>query len=843
MSDYILDKLNNMRSVSESISDGEMRLFAVLMKREYLIRLMTAILWDAHYSECSSGDKNKVFQYLFGKKPSLGDFVSAIRMLSRYSSQEKVYKKICEDTSSLLIYNRNQDAHKISAESNEMIQVIDKWVGGIKEKGYCLFSDAGSDGSYEYSFLIPLREINEKKVQCICFGREGSVTTPFKDIGLFRNRSRGAGYLEQLYYCVENIATEEKEVYKLSPFIHYFGRPLSGIFTLFSSAVSKSNNELVTDARSLFDERLSNEIQDDILSKNSCRIRFTMDFPVTHKSENFYISALNSVMVNKSSYHEFQLVANNEYKYAESIVEDYCRKVYSFCEEKKSQLLIIAGGGGLGKTALLWNVIQKIMGNELRKAEYDLIIFLSAKQNYLVDKTDKTLQMTQDVNSDIEDFPSFKYKLMKYVYDLSDAEMAKRREESENMEAEDIEKQGKSILLMIDDMDMLVPEDQEKICRFASKFSATKLKTVIATRNVNTNGSKIELQRLDRKRCVEFARWLIEGELGESGRLWLDRLEEEAYQRSVFGLSRGIPVFVQKWVRMLVQGVNCLNINNVFTERDCVKYLYYTVRNQLKPKEAQMIYMVKEAHRLCGMRVFTPFFLYIVSPVESEEERDQCLQSLISFQLIQDNGDNTYSLFDFDYSCIDIADYDYYKSAVYQSFFVSMEEQPDKWKNRTEYLDEMIRCLEAVTEYDQPAALLLDKLCSGYGSRYCSAAQSRTLTALQSRREAANAEDAETADIMGEWDGRKYDVAQLNRILDRLNESVSEDSLVRVLDMVVECCGSEADEALVSEDDVDPWIRDFAGMWDKIKRINSPSEEVKELKRKFSQYLRRLENA
>ena len=46
MRDFILDKLKKKRSIYESISNEEMRDFMVLMKREYLIRLMLAVLWD-----------------------------------------------------------------------------------------------------------------------------------------------------------------------------------------------------------------------------------------------------------------------------------------------------------------------------------------------------------------------------------------------------------------------------------------------------------------------------------------------------------------------------------------------------------------------------------------------------------------------------------------------------------------------------------------------------------------------------------------------------------------------------------------------------------------------------
>ncbi len=838
MRDFILDKLKKKRSIYESISNEEMRDFMVLMKREYLIRLMLAVLWDACYGKCSSNEKSKIVKLLFDKKPSLGDFVSAMRSLCQYSPERRLYEKICDNTCKQPIYNRNQDAHKISAQNDQMIHVIDKWVEGIAAEGCHLFSDSDTDNAYDYLFMIPLRETSGGRVQCICFGMDGNYTTPIMEGRLFKKGMR------QLYYYVENRATEEKEVYKLSPFIHYFEDPVNGIFTLYNSTISKANNKLVLEARSLFDERLNDKSEDVILSERSCRLTFEADFPMTHMSENFYISAFNNIMVNKSSYHMFEEVANNKYRYFESIVQDYCSVVYRFCTDRKSQpFLVIAGGGGLGKTALLLNVIQKIMGNELKRAEYDLIIFLSAKQNYLEDRTTKTLQMIQTDDNDIVDFDSFKRKLWKYVFDLSDEEMAERYKKIEGAEAKDIIGQKKSVLLMVDDLDMLVPEEQEKICEFVKSIPASKMKSIIATRNVNTNGEKIEMQRLDQERCVKFAKWLIENGWEKEGRFWLDRLEEEKYQKSVSTLSRGIPVFVQKWVRMLVENVNLLNVDNIFTERDCIKYLYYTVKNQLKPKEAQLIYLIKETCRLCKTRVYEPFFLYVFCSAETQEEMNQCLRSLISFQLIQDNGNSTYSPFDFDYTCIDIRDEGYYGSEIYRLIFESMEKNPDIWRNRVEYLNEIIRCLDMLSQYDSPAALLLDKLCSDYGIMYCSVPQSRKLMELRNAREAVSDTDAELAYILGGWDGRTYDIGLMDQILDRISQdSYREESLEKALGMIVDCCEKQANEAENTADDAYKQIREFARMRERMYKIKDSSEKIKESKKRLAQKIREMEN-
>lgn len=256
-----------------------------------------------------------------------------------------------------------------------------------------------------------------------------------------------------------------------------------------------------------------------------------------------------------------------------------------------------------------------------------------------------------------------------------------------------------------------------------------------------------------------------------------------------------------------------------------------------------MIYLIKETCRLCRIRVYEPFFLYVLSSVETQEEMNQCLSSLISFQLVQDNGDNTYSPFDFDYTCIEIRDGGYYESEIYRQIHESMEKFPDKWRKRAEYLNEIIRCLEMLPEYDSSAALLLDKLCSDYGNRYCSVKQNEKLMELRKAREAVSDTDAEFADILGRWDGRTYDVALMEHILERMSQgSFREETVEKALRMIVDCCEKQADEAGKTADEADPWIREFMGMRKKMNNIKNPSENVRVLIDRFTQKLRWMEN-
>ena len=841
MRDYILDKLYEKQILCEAFSDQN-RHFYALMRREYIIRLMLAILWDTCFLKCSSADKTKAVQLVFGKKPALGDFLEAILILSKYSSEKKMYKEICTYTSKYVIFNRNQYDHKISSEVDKMIGVIDAWISYMKKRGYHYFTN-NKDDECEYRFLIPVKEHDKDHVICCCYVNRDRIEPVFINPKMFQKGNGKAGYMNQLYYSIKDGGTGAEEIYKLSPFIHYYKDPLKGVFTLYCSVISRSVS-LITDARSLFDEQLSSENTDDILSEKSCRHEFVLgDLQALHESGNFYISAFNNVMVNKSSYREFQMAANNQYKYSESIVQDYCDQVYRFCREKKSQIFIIAGGGGLGKTALLWNVIQKIMVKNLDRANYDLIIFLSAKQNYLVNEPDMKLQMYEDISSDITDCDSLKYKLWKYVYDLSDEEMAENyREINEQELAEQIEKQEKSILLMIDDLDTFVWEEQEAVLRLAASFSATKVKTIISTRNINTNGNKIVMQRMSRENCVKFAKWLIETNYQREGTYWLAKMEEESYQKNVYELSRGIPVFVQTWVRMLVQGISCFKNENVFTERDCIKYLYYTAKNQLCIKEAQMIYILGKICHLCATRIFNRFFLFMISSVETEEERDQCLESLISFQLIQDNGNNTYSLFDFDYSYIDISDQGYYDSEIYQLIFQSMENHPYNWRGQSEFIDELLQCLEKISEYDYASALLLDKLSSEYGSRYCSGLHNKRIMELQRMRDIGNDSSAEIAEIIGVWDGKSYDAKQIECILAKAENSKRNNVRIEILKMTIDCCNEKISDILESEEESDSYIREMKVIWNKIKVIKNNTKEIKELKKQFANRLRELDD-
>lgn len=829
MGDYALNKLSN-RENSYRIFYQNMQYFFTKMKRDYVILLFLAIMWDKYFDKCTPAEKADILQGIYGKKPALGDFVAAAQICAKHCPNKKEREELDQffnETRSKLVYNRNQEDHKHSLEDKENTELINNWLKKA-EDAFHFFST--KENGYKYYFLIP--QDFEPDVFCARIDENGKVEPIYKKREVFKGRTAESKE-KLLYYCIED-PTGKEEVYRLSPFIHYFGREVDGIFTMYSSCVAKTHF-LETEARTLFDDQISDSSEKNILSSKICRHTFEIkDFLQPCDDRLFYISSFCNTRINKSSYAQFQNAVNNSYKYNESVVKTECKKVYSFCKSPYNQIYMIAGAGGLGKTALLLNVVQKIMGGNLSGGKYDKVIFLSAKKQYLVLSEDRKSLELAEKSCDFLDFEELKYKLALYISEVE----PKANMDLEEYIVEELNSQKRSVLLMLDDLDSLGKDGQDKILEFLSKISPMRLKTIITTRSVDRVGnSGLILERLDEEKCAEFLRWFVQNNIPNMIVQFEDYLKSEEYKKSLAAVSQGIPILIEKWAEMSKYGEQYIEIGKrkVFTKRDSIRYLYNTTIDNLDAKSMQLIYVMSKINKLTEQKEFEQDFLYFISSVEDMNELEVCLKRLIDTCFLMGKGHGRYELFDFDYDYVKLDDYGYYQAPFYQAVFLKFTYENVGYVSRNT-IDILLEGIEEVKVRDKAVAVLLDKLTGEKGMSYCNMIQFKRIQALSEAKDTVGEEEQTIALLLGDWNAECFEPAKMKMVFKRLEQdSKSADAALKVFEKLVNVCLEKMESILINDEDPAKEFKTMYAFWDLLQKFKllEKEEEVKALKRKF----------
>lgn len=829
MGDYALNKLINKEN-SYRIFYQNMQYFFTKMKRDYVILLFLAIMWDKYFDKCTPGEKADILQGIYGKKPALGDFVAAAQMCAKYCPDKKERTELYaffNETRTSLVFNRNQEDHKHSLEDKENTELINNWLKKAEDT-FHFFST--KDNGYKYYFLIP--QDYEPDVFCARIDENGKVEPIYKKREVFKGRTAESKD-KLLYYCIQDPNGKE-EVYRLSPFIHYFGREVDGIFTMYSSCIARTHS-LETEARTLFDDQISDTSEKNILSSKICRHTFEIkDFLQPCNDRFFYISSFCNTRINKSSYAQFQNAVNNSYKYNESVVQTECKKVYSFCKSPYNQIYMIAGAGGLGKTALLLNVVQKIMGANLSGVKYDKVIFLSAKKQYLVLSEDRKSLELAEKNCDFSDFEGLKYKLALYISETEPDEDV----DLDTYIVQELEAQRQSILLMLDDLDSLGKDGQDQIMEFLAKISPMRLKTIITTRSVDRVGnSGLILERLDEAKCADFLRWFVENNIPNMTVQFEDYLKSDEYKKSLAAVSQGIPILIEKWAEMSKYGEQYIEIGKrkVFTKRDSIRYLYNTTINNLDEKSMQLIYVMSKINKLTKQKDFDQDFLYFVSSVENMSELEVSLKRLIDTCLLMGKGNGRYELFDFEYDYVKLSDYGYYQTPFYQEVFPKFTYENTGYVSRNT-IDLFLDGLEKLDVMDKGSTILLDKLTGEKGMSCCNMLQFKRIQALLEAKDTVEEEEQMIALLLGDWNKECFEPAKMKKVFRKLEEdSENAEVKLKVFEMLINACLRKMESILANDEDPAKEFKTMYDFWNLLQsfKLSEKTTEVKELKAEF----------
>lgn len=842
MSDYILGKLIKSQQMYSDFGDVQHRRFFALMRREYMVRFILAIMYDTYYSRCQIDEKAEITQMLFStsRKPSLGVFKDAIQKLAMYAptaAEKKKLKNVVTALSYNVIYNRNGEDHLLTADIDQVIEIIETWIKLVDDCGFSFYPSEVNKSGTEYDFLIPIKLVDGNSYRCACFKEGSEMALPVTvNKSLFHSICKRRVITGKLFYRVME-SNGNISIYQLSPFIHYYDDPLRGIFTIYSHTLERSYRIKIS-ARSIFDEQTGNSVDNDLLSGKICHCEIENDgFVDSSDNGNFFRS--DYCEVNKSSYESFQRVTQGEFSYDEKIVNDKWKQLMSFCKNNNSPNCIIMGNGGIGKTAMLLCLVHKYMSGKMKNS-IQRIIFLSAKKNSL-EQDEKYNLSPVDVTGDITCFMDFRCRFFQYSLNLSSEEASNMKILENTLEEKEmlaqIEEDGRRLLLLLDDFDSLPPDEADKIYHFTLLLPPEKVKTIITTRDTNMVGAeRIELTVFNKEQSCEFALWLFETKqmLGT----WESRMKMPEYIEGLWQQTQGYPIFIMAWVEKACAGMP-VSINTgrqIYSTKDCIEYLYGSILVHLKPEVHAVLFLAIKYIMCSKERVIDENILYYLSPVETREEMSEYLRQLIAYRLLRRNRikPEKLELHDFDYNDIPITLAEKYKIYMEDGFFSksifkSLEENAQEWGDPHTDLNRIISYIRDKESLSWPESLFLRKLCDDVrGKKRPHLLSLNEMAEIEKMVEHRKRKVWEREDFENYIEGYRtdeYDAEKVMHILNKISNDRSSVHYKRALTMIMRMCELTLNDVTdKSEEEIVNLERTFPEIFSKVKELKDDKD-------------------
>lgn len=803
MTDYILGKLLRKQQICESFGDIEHRRFFVLMRREYIVRFLLAVLYDLNFEKCSSADKTDITHSLFSirVKPALGVFKDAIRKLAEHlpkSDRNKVNKLVLA-LSECVISNRNKEDHLLTADNDQAIEIIENWIKLVEECRFSFFpSEAESDT--EFDFLIPIKAVDGHNVLCACF-KEGEIMPVAIPEVHFHTVVKRKVIIGKLFYRVMK-NNEPIRIYQLSPFVHYYDNPLKGIFTIYSHTIERSYHMRIS-ARSIFDEQTGNVVKNDLLSGKVCVSSIPNDGFVEFSDKgNFFHS--DYCEVNRSSYADFQRATEAEFLYDEQIIKEKWDQLMAFCKNGNSPNCIITGSGGIGKTAMLLRLVHKYMSGEMKNS-VQRIIFLSAKKYSLAQDVGYNMSSVE-VSSDITCYKDFIRRFIQYSRDLSPEEAINEGATEYLIDEKEIlsyiEEDNQRLLLLLDDFDSLPQEEAEKIYRFTLLLPPEKVKTIITTRDLNMAGTeRIELTVFNKEQSCEFAVWLFD--VKNMLNTWGSMMKKNEYRDGLWQQTQGYPIFIMAWVEKACAGMP-VKVNTgrqIYSLDACIEYLYGSILARLTPETCAVLSIAIAFILRAKDKAVDEDVLYYLSPVETRDEMNEHFRQLIAYRLLRRNRikDRNLELLDFDYNDIPITLTDKYEEYMNDPFFStsifrSLEVDPQEWGDPHMDIKRIISYIHNKESLSWPESLFLSKLYDDVIDTSLTHILSRDemddVVKMMDNRKRKTWNQEEFEFFIGGAQEDEYDAEKIKDILDKLSKDRASVYYKPALTMIIHKCES-----------------------------------------------------
>ena len=500
----IVDKLKDLEDMNPPNYDELARYYLRLF--EYHLRLMFACLWDRKANKMPTKKYLDIVQKM--SAPTYGTEWGIVKEMNEMSEPlftfDKKYKTLLDNFVKLrnkCIGHGTLDYETFCRELGNL-----KWYQNLNKFEKTFWGD-------DCEFL--LRPYHVEQGQVIVFQ---SNQNQHRDV----EKNIAAAYQQNALYFHCNAG-----YFKVSPFLILVKRSKSDYdFYYFHQYDYQSG---------IFDYYYMPEIKNENLSKT---------FPDFFNSYRQQIDKQTIRYVNGIIANDFE----NNYDYFFSDIKPvnkYFTQIWaSLINAQSNTCIIIRGGGGVGKTALVQYICAKLLQEITDKPKFNYVIFCSAKTKEFRLNLMTERGQVYPVDAD-KIIGSYKEILRTACKVLGIAFEGDAPENISKIEEAILEKKG--VLFIIDNFETLPDAEKEKVVNLINRMKIGRHKVLITTRLKDIVGLKIsayDFERMNEEQVVAFIKERLKRIPKNSKALekFQKLLAQKAMKRRIYNATKGLPL-------------------------------------------------------------------------------------------------------------------------------------------------------------------------------------------------------------------------------------------------------------------------------------------------------------
>lgn len=309
--------------------------------------------------------------------------------------------------------------------------------------------------------------------------------------------------------------------------------------------------------------------------------------------------------------------------------------ILKFLKENRSSVTAtIWGHGGVGKTACIQNVCDKLFCSSEKLFSY--IVFVTAK--------DRVYNPYKGIIED--NHSTFVRKYYEVISVIAQTIFNQYDDLAQNSELLNEAEQKISdlkdrVLIIIDDYETFEDEEKEKIISFVRTLDINFHKVIFTTRNKQfAVGETIAINELNREQTKEFAMSVIsERYLKHKNKLEVF-LNDESALNMLSDSTSGRPIFIYQFVHLFVQaGCRQDLLSNLSKGEAAQDFLYGRIYSSLS-NDAKYVFVVLPQISNTEMMFRIDILKYLLEKELTSEQFDQAFIELIDLRIVEQTGDS-----------------------------------------------------------------------------------------------------------------------------------------------------------------------------------------------------------
>ena len=583
--DYILNKINSKMARTKPLPGCQHDYVSFCRQKvEYILMFILGYLWDQNWNELSHEMRREVMNDV--ETPSIGTVLKICRDID--IKEEFITSK---SNQTLIQYVSGRNDHfghgfthtdmieKIAKEFEHIVELIDK-TGFVVGTDYHIYRVIDIKGNLVYG---------ER------YGFDGQIH-PWQCSTQTREFEK-----DNIYVTVDE---DPWKYIRLSPFV-----------------VIKGDEEIYL-YRSLRDRMAGETAYFRILSTGKTKFKWNNNFfgAPAESDENRERSSVNGTVRNKyESVCERYIEIGKFGAKAEirRFLIDIDNRGYGVCGK-------IWGPGGVGKTAIVQSICEDFWNS--KKASFDYIVFVSAKDRHLSPETGKVERTEAPITNSYEGV----------LYSICSTMNIDKPTDPVDVEnpVDIISFEGR-LLVIVDDYETFPEEQKIKIEKFIGKLNPEHHRVLITTRAHVKIGHEFNVHELDKRTTIDFLRQIMEQR--HSGMNDSD-LDKDEVQEEIYKETSGRPLFILIFAVLWAMRGNlkeALRSGNIISGDEAVKFLFDRVTDSLSPTGRKIFGAISRLmlrdQLICRLTILQ----YVVDMESRSEEFNRGIEELVSFMTVR----------------------------------------------------------------------------------------------------------------------------------------------------------------------------------------------------------------